>query len=386
MTPDRTALLAEADSLLHKSLFSKEDSARVEQLIALADACTDRSELRAATLAQHARELGRPVPIPSQPDARFTAYLRQGPSALSLEDRRRIGIEKMTPPLRSSQSEGTGSAGGMLVPQSFADVYWAALKATDGLFELATVWESDTGTASPYPVLEDTSQAATVVAENAQSVDGPDLAFAKLDFPQAKTYRSGLIRATVELVQDSKFNLEALVAASAGRRMARGIGAAHTAALLSSAGLGVTAASTTAIAADEIFSLVDSVDPAYGGPNASFLMRRSTYTALLKLKGAGSGNYLFEPEFDGDGIPTLLGFKVFFSPSMGAMTAGQSPISFGDHSRFIFRVVRGSLQAKVFVEREAEFGRVLYETYWRVDGSLLKSAVTTPVNVLAMHA
>ncbi len=47
-TPSRTAILAEVDSLLHKPTLSREDSARAEQLLNLADSLVDRTELRRA--------------------------------------------------------------------------------------------------------------------------------------------------------------------------------------------------------------------------------------------------------------------------------------------------------------------------------------------------
>jgi HK97 family phage major capsid protein len=382
--PDRTALLAEADSILHKTSFTKEDASRVEQLISLADQFTDRTDLRAATMSRHGRELGREPQIVSKPDAKFSAYLRNGASVLSPEERRRIGSERSSP-IRAAQTEGTGSAGGYIVPQSFADRFESILQKTDGLFQMATMFSTATGTTSPYPILDDVANEAAVVAEGGTSNQGPDFVLAALVFGACPTWRSGVIRANIELVNDSAFDFEALFAGAAAVRFARGVGAAFVATLLTSAALGVTAAGTTAVTGDEIFALVDSVDPEYAN-NGSFLMKRTTYSTILKLKGSGSGNYLFKAEFDGMGRPTLLGFPVSFSPSMGAMTTALKPISFGDHTRFIRRQVRDSLQVKTYVELYAAAAAIGYEAFLRVDGDLLKSGSNVPVKYLQLHA
>jgi len=67
---------------------------------------------------------------------------------------------------------------------------------------------------------------------------------------------------------------------------------------------------------------------------------------------------------------------------MGAIATGEKAVSFGDHSRFVRRQVRNSLAVKVYIERYAEFGQQAYESFWRVDGNLLKSGTTTPVKYL----
>jgi len=59
MTRSRSEILAEVDQLLKKQTLSREDSARATSLLELADAVTDRSELRRAVTESRNRELGR---------------------------------------------------------------------------------------------------------------------------------------------------------------------------------------------------------------------------------------------------------------------------------------------------------------------------------------
>ncbi|HTR22721.1 MAG TPA: phage major capsid protein [Terriglobales bacterium] len=382
MPVDRNRLLAEADSLLHRSTFTREDSARVESLLALADASIDRTELRRGTLALHAEELGRPTPRAAT-DSRFLSYLREGFSALNLEEKRLIGPERARP-IKAAEGVGSGAGGGYIVPASFADTFFTILKQVDELFELATLFPTPTGSPTAFPLVDDVANAASIVGESQGSTE-VEPTYAPVTFNACPTWRSGMVRASVELVQDSHFPIESIVAQATAKRFARGVGAAFVTTLLASAGLGVTAAAQAAIASDEIFSLIDALDAAYL-PGASFLMSHATYTALSKLKGAGSGNYSFPVTVDASGRPLLVGFPVHFSPSMPAIAAGAKTIAFGDHSRFIRREVRGSLQLKTYIERYAELGQIGWEGFLRIDGALSLSGANTPVVYLAMHA
>jgi hypothetical protein len=50
MTPNRTALLAEAESLLRSTPFTKEAASKIDSLLQLADRTVDHSGLRRATM------------------------------------------------------------------------------------------------------------------------------------------------------------------------------------------------------------------------------------------------------------------------------------------------------------------------------------------------
>jgi HK97 family phage major capsid protein len=384
MTPNRTAILAEVDQLLHKPNFSKEDSSRAEQLLSLADSLVDRSEIRAEISRKRDIELGRQPQVRASVDEKFMAYLRSGPNSLSPEERQKIGSsERRKPGIKGFLGVGNGSSGGYIVPQSFADRFESILKQTDELFSLAMMFQTATGSPTGYPILDDTGAAAAIVAEQGASTE-VDEVFAALSFGQCPTWRSGTVIASVELATDTAFDLEGLTARAFAIRFARGVGAAYVATLLSSAALGVTAASQTAIAGDELIELTGEIDSAYL-PNASFLMQRATFLAISQLAGS-SGNFLFPSHIDGAGRPTLLNFPVYFSPSMGAMTAGLKSVSFGDHSKFVRRQVKDSLQVRTLIELYAASGKIGYLAYLRADGGLLLSGSNIPVAYLQQHS
>ena len=381
---DRNVLLAEANTLLHKPNFSKEDSSKVEQLIALADSLVDKSDLRRAILNARSIELGRPQSFPSAtPDQKFEAYMRQGAAVLTVEERQKIGGEKSSP-IRGALAVGTGSTGGYLVPQPFADRFEVMLQAFEPLFGLSTLFETVNGAPTGYPIVDDVAHQASIVAENANSGTETDTPFASLAFAQCPSWRSDFVLVSTELVSDARFDVGALTAAAFAVRFARAIGKTFVTTLLAAAGAGVTTASNSAIAPDEIWNMVDSVDPAYLA-NGSWLMSPATFTKISQLKTT-TNSYIFPAQRDAEGRRLLCGYPVYLSPSMPAATAGLQPITMGDHSKFLRRQVRDSLQVKVLVEKFALFAQVGYLGFIRVDGALLKGSGPVPVQALTMHA
>jgi HK97 family phage major capsid protein len=372
MPRTKSEFLSEADQIVSKPQFSREDASRVESILMMVDHLPDGEPVNREPA--RIRELGR---MPHNTE--FMAYLGRGREALEPEAR-----AAMTRKIQAALTT-VDAAGGYLVPQSFSDRFEVMLKRYDGLFDLATIFETATGSATGFPLLDDVGVAAAIVAQNNASATDKDAVFASIPFDSCPTWRTGFLSAPVELVSDSAFDFQALLAGAFAVRIARGVGASFITKLLTSATQGKLAASATAITSDEIFDLIDSLDPDYA-VNGSFLMRRSTFTALSKLKGTGSGNYIFPQQLDAAGRPLLAGYPVYLSPSMGAMTAGLKPISFGDHSKFIRRQVRNSFVVKTYVERQAEFGRICFEGFARIDGDLAKGAATSPVKYLQMAA
>ena len=92
--------------------------------------------------------------------------------------------------------------------------------------------------------------------------------------------------------------------------------------------VGVTAAGTTAITADEIISLVYALKSPYRR-NAKFLMNDATVSAIRKLKD-GNGNYLWQPALQAGQPDKLLGYELYTSPYVPTLAAGAYTVAFGD--------------------------------------------------------
>ena len=98
----------------------------------------------------------------------------------------------------------------------------------------------------------------------------------------------------------------------------------------------VTAASATAVTADEIIDLQEAVPDEYQA-NAYFIMNKATRTAIRKLKD-GQGNYLLNKDANSRWGYTLFGKDVYTSAQMDAMAAGKTAIYYGDYKGLAVKV------------------------------------------------
>lgn len=298
-----------------------------------------------------------------QPNAELRNFLLNGPDATRLAGH--ISEKSLRTVSYTAQSAATDNLGGYICPEEFVRSLLLRMQGHDGIFDLATRVTTGGGQPCPLPIANDVGS-ASVVAESAETSDGV-IAFSGIAFGQTPMWRSGLIVTPIELLQDSGLDFEnAVLQPVLARRFARGMGTTFTATLLANSTAGKVATSQTAITADELWDLIDSVDSDYA-QNGSLLMRRSTYVYLSKLKNTNA-NYYFPAQVV-NGRPYLCGFPVHFSPAMGAMTASEKPISFGDHSRFYVRDA-GGMRLLRFREQYIEKGGIGFEGFWRADGAL----------------
>lgn len=99
---------------------------------------------------------------------------------------------------------------------------------------------------------------------------------------------------------------------------------------LSGVTLGVTAAATTAITADEVVRLHDAIKDDFQS-GAMWIMSPATRTALRTLKSS-TGYYLLNDDVSSPFGTTLLGKPVYVSDNMPDMGAGKVAIYYGDMS------------------------------------------------------
>lgn len=91
-----------------------------------------------------------------------------------------------------------------------------------------------------------------------------------------------------------------------------------------------TAAAATAITADDVVRLKDTVKDVYQN-NAFFIMSPATRTALRLLKGS-DGHYLLQDDLTSPFGSVLLGKPVYVSDNMPDIKAGATAIYYGDFS------------------------------------------------------
>ena len=131
-------------------------------------------------------------------------------------------------------SEGTNTAGGYTVAPLFEADLLIALKAWGGVRQAARAITTATGAALPWPTMDDTGVAATILAtENTTVGGGTDLTFGRSSLG-AYTYVSGVMPVSLELLQDTVFDVDGLIR----NALARQFGVGQNAHFTTGAGIG----------------------------------------------------------------------------------------------------------------------------------------------------
>lgn len=305
----------------------------------------------------------------------FAAYLRGGIANLTPEQRQTMLQHQSNDPELRAQAVGTNSAGGYLVPAEYRDEFIVKMKDYGAVINVATVITTDTGANLPWPTMDDTSNVGAILAENTQLAE-QDLTIgtASLD---AYMYTSKLTRASYQLIQDSGFDVEALVQKAHAERIGRitnqhfttGTGTSQPDGIVTSATSGVTAAGVAAITADELLDLIHSVDPAYRNERSRFMLSDTALKAIRKLKDS-NGMYLWQPNVQAGTAASLFGYPYVINQDMAVPATGVKSVLFGDfEAGYVIRIVR-QLQTIVFTERYADYLQVGYTSFMRADGTL----------------
>lgn len=136
------------------------------------------------------------------------------------------------------------------------------------------------------------------------------------------------------LINNSQFDIVSFVVDQMGEDIARFIerellvGTSEKVDGLSTLTNSITAAAQTAITADEVVKLKDSIKDVFQG-NAIWIMSPATRTALRLLKGT-DGHYLLNDDISSPFGTVLLGKPVYVSDNMPNMAEGATAIYYGD--------------------------------------------------------
>ena len=282
--------------------------------------------------------------------------------------------------------KGTASAGGALVPTDLQAEIIKRSEALSVMRQLARVITTDGGNPMEWPTVDDTA-AATIVGELQVIPTGPDPVFSKNAIGAYK-YASGIVRVSIELLQDAAVDIETLLADLFADRMTRGQephfvrgnGTTQPQGVATAASVAGNLASGNALTFDRLFDLVFSVD-ANSRKNAKFLVNDTTVAALRKLKD-GQGRYLYEPSAAVGQEDTLLGYPLRVSSEMQDYTApgdNQPLVMFGDFSNYIIRDVGPSFSIKRLDELYAATGEVGFVMLQRTDARFVGKASSLKV-------
>lgn len=341
----------------------------------------------------------------------FTQFLKRGIGGLNEEQRATLDANAL-----QTAGAGVTTAGGYLIPQGFWHNLQIALKAYGGLFSLVNTIPTDSGNPMPWPTNDPTNIVGSYITE------GNQVGFQDYVFGQgmlfAWTLTSNVILASVQIIQDTAFDVDAFVTERAGEAIGRliaqelhtgaGSGAKaltgiHTAnaALstprvyqpsgtdspftLASPSVGVPARAAGLISFNSIAGMVRSVDPAYraGARNQSrdqgegkaapggcnWVMNDTTLTNLRVITD-GFGHPIWQPNPQQGEADMLWGFPYLIDQNMPSVATTISTVGglwFGDFKRaLVVRQVNGGGTMRL-TERYADYLQVGYLVHIRMD-------------------
>lgn len=342
----------------------------------------------------------------------FMNFLRVGENRLSETDR--AILSEYVPKEGRSVTEGnvqnmfgSYSSLGYFVPQGFvydveqATKWFAPLMSGD----VFTIMDTATGNPLPWPISNDTTNSGYIVGEGAVTNE-LDITASFVKFGAYK-FTSGLVQASLELIQDSAFPLESWLAQQFGVRLGRafeymltqgeGVTSGEPTGLLTAVATGggtpIIAAGSSestggaqtganSIGYSDLVNLEHAVDPSYRR-NGKFMFHDQTLSSLQRIIDK-YGRPLWTPGVAA-GVPDrILGYEYVVNQSMPQIAASNVTVAFGDMKKYVVRRVK-DFSVIVLRERYAELGIQGYLGFSRIDGNLL-DAGTHPIAVLQQHS
>lgn len=338
----------------------------------------------------------------------FLGYLKRGEGKLSGEHRA-VLMERRA----LSTSQADSDKAGFMIPQGFWHNLQIALKAYGGILPYCHEIRTATGNPMPWPTQDPTAIVGSYLSENTQ-LGNQDYVFGQ-GLLNAWTIVSGVVLASIQLVNDSAFDVQGFVTDRIGEAIGRKVAAelhsgSGTSALLgietalaargkgASPGLGGVYKSGTAtnwaataggsaftyqggttaqaklanglIGFDDIIGMIETVDPAYRQAGKCVFVCNDQTMAMLRTITDSHNHPLWNPDPRAGGVDDFYGYQVVIDQNTSSVSTTASTVGgllFGDFNRAV--VVRTVDQADVMAlhERYADFLQVGYLGYVRMD-------------------
>ena len=273
------------------------------------------------------------------------------------------------------------------------------MKRYNAMEQVATVRNTATGGDLIYPVAVHTDYVGEIVGEG-DPATGEDLPFGNVVL-KAHKYSSKVTTVSLEMLQDTVFDLEAYVRFQLAERIGR-ITALHftrgrgrTGGNNEPLGLALGTATQTGVARpaiskatasfsvdyDDIVDLITAVDGAYiSMPGVGFMGNRTMLGTLMKIKD-NDDRPIFQPITATGFTPgrpqaqmgSVLNYPFYQNDLMQDNAANTKPLLFGDYSCYVIRRV---MEMEVFRLREKyiERGMIGFLAFARFDGAPILAA------------
>ena len=266
------------------------------------------------------------------------------------------------------------------VPKSFFDTVYSLARLAGPMLNVAQVINTASGEQLTIPTLTAYSTATIKAAGSAIADSEPT--FSNITLSSYKY--SFLVPIANELLQDSGFDISALIAEQAGNAIGFGINAGMTTGTgtVEPTGIFTTGASAvtggTGVAGAPTYeNLVDLLYALDGQarllPGVGWLMAKSAIAAVRKVKD-GDGRFIWSAGSIAAGQPDeLLGYPVFENPAAPALATGAFSIGVGHLPSYKARLAGG-----ISVAQSADYAFnedvTTFRVTARVDGNLTHAA------------
>lgn len=308
----------------------------------------------------------------------FAHYLRTGQVNSDLIENR-------------AQSLGTDSAGGYTVPDGFLAKIVERRVSYGGIASLAETITTDSGNPLPFPTNDDSANSGEIVAENAAPAGGADLVFGVKTLGAYKYTSEGTgglpLKVSVELLQDSAFDLESYIARKLGERIARkqatdfavGTGTGQPQGLLTGLAVGVDIAAAVPTYA-ELLAATYVPDAQYTSDGAHWVMNQAILRGIQGIVDTSGRPLVADMTAGISGAParTLLGYPVIIDNALPATwVAAAKTVIFGNvKDAYLIRQVKGVTLAVLRELYSVNF-QVGFLAYARADALVQDAAAAT---------
>jgi len=255
------------------------------------------------------------------------------------------------------------------VPVGFLDRVYGLARLVGPMLDVSEVITRTSGESLRIPTYTAYSTAAqyaagSAIADSEPTFDSLLLTPKKIGFT---------VQIANELLSDSGFDIESVIAEQAGNAIGFainnlatvGTGSTQTTGIVTAAGSGVTAG-TTSFTADNLIDLQFSLDGAARRlPGVGYMANTQTVSAIRKLKD-GDGTFLYQVNV---GAPDVFaGFQIYENPAMANIGTGAKSVVFGHLPSY--KIVTTGLEVATSTDAYFANDVTAYRFTYRMDGAL----------------
>ncbi|WP_254510416.1 phage major capsid protein [Anatilimnocola floriformis] len=269
-----------------------------------------------------------------------------------------------------NQVVGTDNVGGYLRQPNQLVGLEKALKWFGGITSVCDVVPSSNGSPTYIATVNDTGNVGAATNELGTAAN-VSIAVGKIDFNYHKI-STAVFEVSEELITDSEFPFEDMVAELMGERLARAIATHSTTGNLTNnkgfvteSVFGHTVATPTALTVDDFIDLEASVDPAYRiDPSTRYYMNANTFSYCKKLVD-DLGRPLLMQDYANANLQKINGYEVLICNDIADIGAGNKSVLFGPASKVRYRPVTNGTGIKRLSELYALNNSVGFTSFQR---------------------